>query len=77
MIIFEQSRVKANGGKTRQIGADQEHHRDRGEPCQKRKYKRSEKIRVESEKISVEQSGASSVVHNDAQQGEYPIEEGI
>ena len=43
----------------------------------KREKKCSENIRVESEKIIVEQSGASSVVHNDAQQGEYPIEEGI
>ena len=43
----------------------------------KDKIKRSDKIRAESEKSSTEQSGASSVVHNDAERGEYPIGEGI
>ena len=61
--------------KKRQIGAKREHHGEREEPCQKRK-KFSEKIRAESEKISVEQSGASSVVQKDAEQGEDPIGEG-
>ena len=37
MITLEQSRVKASGGKTRQIGAELEHHGEREEPCQKRK----------------------------------------
>ena len=60
----------------RQIGAEKEHHGDREEPCQKRKENCSEKIRAESEKSSVEQSGASSVVQNNAEQGEYPIREG-
>ena len=32
---------------------------------------------VESEKISADQNRASSVVKNDAEQGEYPIQEGI
>ena len=60
MIRLEQSRVKASGENTRQIGAEQENHREREEPFQNRKEKCSQKIRVESEKISVGQSGASS-----------------
>ena len=63
--------------KTRQIGAEREHHGDREEPCQKIKEKRSEKIRAESEKSSADQRGARNVVQNDAYQGEYPIREGI
>ena len=73
MIRLEQSRVKASGGKTRNIGAEREHHIEREEPCQYRKVKCNEKIRAESEKSSVEQSGASIVIQNDAEQGEYPI----
>ena len=57
----------------RQIGAEQEHHGEREEQCQKRKEKCSENIRAECEKISVEQSVASSVLQNDTEQGEYPI----
>ena len=67
MLRLEQSGVKASGEKTRQIGAEREHHGEREEPCQKRKEKRSEKIRAQSEKSSAEQSGASSVVHKDAE----------
>ena len=55
---------------------DKEHHGEREEPCQKIKEKRSDNIRAESEKISVDQSGESSVVQNDAEQGEYPTREG-
>ena len=33
MIRLEQSGVKASGEKTRQIGAEQEHHTEREEPC--------------------------------------------
>ena len=40
------------------------------------KKNRSEKIRLEIEKSSVEQSGASSLVQNDTEQGEQPIREG-
>ena len=67
MIRLEQSGVKASGGKTWQIGAEQENHGEREEPCQKRKEKCSEKIRAESEKISVDQSRESSVVHTDVE----------
>ena len=49
------------------IGATREHHGEREEPCQKGREKRSENIRAESEKSSAEQSGASSVVQNDAE----------
>ena len=73
MIRLEQSRVKASGEKMRQIGVEREHHGDIKETCKKRKDKCSENIRAESEKSSVEQSGASSVIQNDAEQGEYPI----
>ena len=62
MIRLEQIRVKTSGGKTRQIGAEREHHGERENPCQMRKEKRSKKIRAESEKSGVEHSGASSVV---------------
>ena len=72
MIRMEQRGVKASGEKTRQIRAEQEHHREREETCKNRKEKRSGKIRAESEKISVEQSRESSVVHNSTEQGEYP-----
>ena len=58
MIRLDQRGVKASGEKTRQIRAEQEHHREREETCKNRKEKRSGKIRAESEKISVEQSGA-------------------
>ena len=37
MIRSEKSGVKASGEKIRQIGAEQEHHEEREEPCQKRK----------------------------------------
>ena len=42
----------------------------------KEKKRFSDKIRVESEKSSVEQSGASGIVQNNAEQGEDPIGEG-
>ena len=60
----------------RQIGAEREYHVEIEELCQRRKEKRSEKIRVESDKISADQSGASYVVQNDVEKGEYPIQEG-
>ena len=63
--------------KTRHIGAEEEHHGKREEPCQKRKEKRSEKIRVASEKSSANQRGESSVLKNNAELGEYPIRKGI
>ena len=69
IIRLEQSGVKASGEKMRRIKTEQEHHREREEPRQNRKENRSEKIRAESEKSSAEQSGARSVVHNDAEQG--------
>ena len=50
--------------------------REREEPFQRRKEKFSENIRAESKEISVEQSGESSVVQNDAEPEEYPIGEG-
>ena len=56
--------------------AEQDHHGEREETCQKRKENCGENIRVEIEKISVEKSVASSVVHNDTDQGEDPIVEG-
>ena len=65
VIILEQSGVKASREKTRQIGAEREHHGEIQETCQKRKEKCSEKIRAESEKSSVEQSGSSNVVQKD------------
>ena len=72
-IRSDQSGVKASEEKTRQIKDEREHHREREEPCQNRIEKHSEKIRVDSEKISAEQIGAISVVQKDAEQGEYPI----
>ena len=54
MIRLDQSGVKASGGKTRQIGAEREHCGEREYPCQNRKEKRSEKIRAENEKSSVD-----------------------
>ena len=60
----------------RQIGPEREHHREREEPCQKIKEKYSERIRVEIEKSSVEQSVISSAIQNNTEQGEYPIREG-
>ena len=77
MIRLEQSRVKASRGKTRQIGVEREHNGEKEELFQKRIKKRSDKIRSESEKSSAEQSGANSVVQNDAERVEYPIREGI
>ena len=77
MIRLEQSGVKASGEKMGQIGEELEHHKEREEPCQKRREKRSQKIRAESEKISVDQSGASILLHNYAKRGEDPIREGI
>ena len=76
MIRLEQSGVKASGEKMQQIGAEQENHGEREETCQNIKEKCSEKIRAESEKISLEQSGTSSVVHNNTDRGEDPIREG-
>ena len=55
---------------------DRENHEEREEPFQNRKEKGSEKIIAESEKISADPSGLSSVVQNNAEQGEYPIREG-
>ena len=52
VIRLEKSRVKASGEKKCQIGAEQEHHGDREEPCKKRREKRCENIRAESEKSS-------------------------
>ena len=60
----------------RQIGEEQEHYGEREYPCQNRKENCSEKIREDSEKISVEKSVASSLVNNDAEQGEDNIGEG-
>ena len=73
MIRLGQIRVKASGGKMRQIGAEQEHHGEREEPCQNRKENCNEKIRAEIKKSSVEQRGASIVLHKKEEQGEYPI----
>ena len=61
--------------KTWQIGAEQEHHTQREDLCQKRKENCSEKIRADSEKISVEQSRAISVAQNSVERGEYPTGE--
>ena len=75
----DQIRVKQSEGKwknTLQIGAEQEHHVEKEYTFKKRRKKRSEKIKVESEKSSVEQSGASSVVQNNTELGEDPIREG-
>ena len=72
-IRLEKNGVKASGEKTRQIGVELEHHGEIEEPYQNRKENRSEKIRSESEKSSVEQSGSSIVVQNDAERGEYLI----
>ena len=44
VIRLEQSTVKASGEKTRQIGAEREHPREREDLCQKRKENYSEKI---------------------------------
>ena len=57
--------MKASGEKTWLIGAERGHNGEREETCQKRKETRSEEIRAESEKSSVELSGANSVVYND------------
>ena len=38
-IRFDLSGVKANGGKTRQIGAEREHHGEREKSCSKRENK--------------------------------------
>ena len=45
IIRLDQSRVKASEEKTRQIRVEQEHHGERGDPCQKRKEKCSDKVR--------------------------------
>ena len=73
MIELEQSRVRESREKMRQIRAEREHHGERKEPFQKIKENCSEEIRGESEKSSVDQSGASSVVQNDAERGEDMI----
>ena len=76
VIRLEQNAVKATGLKTRQIREERKHQREREELWQKRKDQCSEKIRAESEKISVEQSRASSVVQKNAERGEYRTGEG-
>ena len=76
MIILEQSGVKASDEKTWLIIAEREPHRKIEDPCQKRKYKCSEKIRAESDKSSVEQIRSSSVVQKDTERGEDPTREG-
>ena len=48
MIRLEQIVVTASGGKTWQIGEEQEHHTQREDLYQKRKENCSEKIRAES-----------------------------
>ena len=68
--------MKESRGKTWQIGVDIEHHGEREESCQKRKERRSENIRADSEKSSVNQRGARSVEQNGADRGEDPIGEG-
>ena len=76
MIRLENSRVKASGEK-RVRSERSENITDREKSrAKKRKEKRSENIRVDSEKSSVEQIGASSVVQNYTQRGEYTIREG-
>ena len=55
VIRLEQIIVKASGEKTLHIEAEQEHHGQREETWQKRRRKRSEKIRAESDKSSAEQ----------------------
>ena len=59
--------MKENGENILQIGAEREHHGEREDQFQKRKEKRSEKIRAESEKNSVDKSEAISVVQKDAE----------
>ena len=54
----------------RSIGAEQEHNGEIEEQFQNRKENFIDKIRAESEKSSVDQSGASSVVQNNAERGE-------
>ena len=76
MIRLDQSGVEASGEK----GGISERYKnitEREKPFQKRKENCSEKIRAESKKISADQSGARSVVQNDAEQGEGPTREGI
>ena len=63
--------------KTCQIRAEQEHHGEREEPFQKRKYNCSENIRVNSEKSNVEQSKTSSAEQNNLEKREYLTGEGI
>ena len=76
IIRLEQSGVKASGEKTWQIGAEQEIHGEREEPCQNKQENCSENIRADSEKSSVEQIVSRNVVQNDADQGEDPTGEG-
>ena len=66
--------MKASGGKTRQIRAELEHNGEREDPCQKIKDNCADNIKAESEKISVEQSVASSVVQKDVERGEILLE---
>ena len=58
--------------KTWQIGEEQEHQGEIEELCQNRKEKCSDNIRAESERSSVEQIKASSLVQKNAELGEYP-----
>ena len=70
---MEQIRVKASGEKRgRSKRSEKITERERRD-MEEKKLKRSDKIRAESDKSSVEKSGASSVIQNDVEQGEYPI----
>ena len=76
MIRLDQSEVQASGekrGRSKQGENIAEIEKSR---AKNRKEKRIEKIRLESDKSSVEQSGSSSVLKNDVEKGEYPIGEG-
>ena len=70
MIILDKGGVKAISEKLWQIRSEREHHTEREELCKKRKEKCGYKIRVNSDKSSVEQSIASSVVQINAEQRE-------
>ena len=58
------------------IRAEREHHGEREEQFKKIKENFIEKIREESEKSSLDQNGASSVVQNYKDRGEDLIGEG-
>ena len=65
IVRLDHSRVKASGEKRGRS--------ERSKDITEREGKRSAKIRSESEKSSLYQSGASSVLHNNAERGKYPI----